>query len=403
MSRYASFNLTKMTDIEQYQELLNIFSKLPIYKTEPSFMDLCHYKGERFEEICSRILEFFFQPNNNHGFKDLWFEALCQVANCKCKQGDAFDMKTQTEEYTDNANKEENKKNRIDIVLKTPSLVVAIENKIEATLENNPLNVYKEHITNKYPTLDKKFIVLTAKNLSTRDRKKANKEGFTVIQYKNLFDKIRKLLGTYVSKGDQKYLAYMLDFIKTVENRVKDMKNTETLTDFFIDNFSLVEQLEGTYKQWKKDWNKKIKPDIDDLCNEVNKTANSSKWVLNEVPDINVLYILEVSFCNDNISHRIGIVSNFKRIKDDPLAEFEIYITTWSRISWDAYENDILKQYPKKYLDKGEQCDKNRVYYHITKLQRSHFEDETKYKDAIVERLNEYYRFIQKLAQKATK
>lgn len=217
-----------MTDIEQYQELLNIFSKLPIYKTEPSFMDLCHYKGERFEEICSRILEFFFQPNNNHGFKDLWFEALCQVANCKCKQGDALDMKTKTEEYTVYAHQEEDKHNKIDIVLKTPSLVVTIENKIEATLEKNPLNVYKEHITNKYSTLDKKFIVLTAKNLSTRDREKANKEGFTVIQYKNLFDKIRKLLGTYVSKGDQKYLAYMLDFIKTVENRVKDILKSAT-------------------------------------------------------------------------------------------------------------------------------------------------------------------------------
>ena len=129
-----------MSEQEKYNDILKKFSRFPIPEDESTFLDLCHYSGERFEEICSRILEFFFQPNNKHGFGDLWFKSLCQLIGCECD--DAFEMKTRTEEYTYGA-KEKNK--RIDIVLQTPSLIVAIENKIGADLYNN-LDIYSEHI-----------------------------------------------------------------------------------------------------------------------------------------------------------------------------------------------------------------------------------------------------------------
>ena len=64
--------------IEDWQKILDEFSQHQI-EIEETFMDLCHYKGERFEEICSRILEFFLNPNKKHGFNDLWFKALCKT------------------------------------------------------------------------------------------------------------------------------------------------------------------------------------------------------------------------------------------------------------------------------------------------------------------------------------
>ena len=94
-----------------FKEILKKFSRFPIPEDESTFLDLCHYSGERFEEICSRILEFYFQPNNKHGFRNLWFKSLCQLIGYECD--DAFEMKSRTEEYTYGA-KEKNK--RIDMV-----------------------------------------------------------------------------------------------------------------------------------------------------------------------------------------------------------------------------------------------------------------------------------------------
>jgi hypothetical protein len=67
--------------LETYSELLRKFAKLPKEEKEMTFLELCHYPGERFEEICSRILEFFFQPNNKHGFRDLWFKSLSRFTS----------------------------------------------------------------------------------------------------------------------------------------------------------------------------------------------------------------------------------------------------------------------------------------------------------------------------------
>ena len=114
-----------------FKDILKKFSRFPIPEDESTFLDLCHYSGERFEEICSRILEFYFQPNNKHGFRNLWFRSLCELL--RCDWDDAFEMRTRTEEYTFGA---DDKNKKIDIVIETPFLIVAIENKIGASLYN---------------------------------------------------------------------------------------------------------------------------------------------------------------------------------------------------------------------------------------------------------------------------
>ena len=161
-----------------FKEILIKFSKIPIPEDETTFLDLCHYSGERFEEICSRILEFYFQPNNKHGFGNLWFRSLCQLIGIECN--DEYDMKTRTEEYTYGAGE---KSKKIDIVIETPSVVIAIENKIGAMLYN-PLDVYKEHVDKIYEKKqERKLVVLTAHILSGQEIRKAEQYGFKIINY----------------------------------------------------------------------------------------------------------------------------------------------------------------------------------------------------------------------------
>lgn len=369
------------SEIDLFSELLVRYSKIPKEEREKTFLELCHYPGERFEEICSRILEFFFQPNNKHGFRDLWFKALCHLLKCECD--DAFDMKTQTEEFTNGSNYERGKK--IDIILETPTLVIAIENKIGANLYN-PLDVYKEHIDNTYTKLIKKCVVLTAHRLSYEEQEKAKENGFEILLYKQLFEKVRGLFGRYVSSCNQKYMSFMLDFMMTVENRMNFMEKTE-LYDFFCNNQEEIREMLNSFNDWENNLREEQKDSLNQIKDSISKKTNNSWWIY-QGWDLGVVF-------NDKTPYKIGIESNFKPTKNDPIGEFSIYITTWNLSCWKPYEKEVLNKYPKYFLDDGKNNPNNRVYYHMPVIRRDDYKDN--YIIEIVNRLEEYYLFLQEI------
>ena len=377
-----------MTDKETaFEELLRRFSKIPVEENEPPFLELCHFSGERFEEICSRILEFFFQPKNKHGFQDLWFSSLCSLTGCGCD--DAFDMKTRTEESTFEA--DINNK-RIDIILETPSWIIAIENKIGASLYN-PLDTYKEHVEKRYPNLKKLFVVLTARPMSGDELQKAETYGFKVLRYDQLFKEVKARLGYYVMKGSQKYLVFMLDFMKTVERRVNMMEQTD-MDKFFVNHREEVEQLISQYNEWRERVAVQQRIAISDLKAKIQSKTNDWWWDYQGLD-------LGKSF-NDNTPYRIGIESEFKENKNNPIGEFRIYITTWNLNCWAPYKEEVLKRYPLNtegfQLDEGEYNNYNRMYYHVPVIERKHFSDDASYMDEILNRLDEYYQFLKELS-----
>lgn len=359
-----------------FKNILEKFKKFPIPEDESTFLELCHYSGERFEEICSRILEFYFQPNNKHGFRNLWFKSLCQLIGCDCD--DAFEMETRTEENTYGA--EENNK-RIDIILETPSLIIAIENKIGAGLYNQ-LDVYREHIEKAYHKPKKQLVVLTAHVFSNQERNKANQNGFVVIGYDELFKTVRSMIGDYVSNGSQKYLVFMLDFMKTVENRANIMTQTD-LDKFFVSYRADVEELIKQFNNWKRMHVDQQIKSILKIYNQIS-SPDSPWWIYQDLD-------LGTSF-NDNTPYRIGIESNFNEINNDPLGEFHIRITTWKLQCWDPYEKDIFKRYPEgKKEIKG-----NRVNYYMPVIENS----DERYFDTILEQLKKYHQSLKELAEK---
>ena len=318
--------------LESYSELLRKFAKLPKEEKEMTFLELCHYPGERFEEICSRILEFFFQPNNKHGFRDLWFKSLCKIIKIDCE--DVFEMKTRTEEATSSSEIEKGKK--IDIILETPTLVIAIENKIGADLYN-PLDIYKEHIDKGYSKLNKKCIVLTAHRLSNEEQKKANENGFVVVLYKKLFDNVRELLGKYVSSCNPNFLSFMLDFMMTVEKRMNFMDNTE-LNRFFFDKKEEIESMLNSFSDWQRKLRDEQSCELTKIKDVITKKTKWLWWIY-QGWDLGVHFL-------DKTQYKIGIESEFKPTKDDPIGEFNIYITTWNIECWKWYKDSILKKFP---------------------------------------------------------
>lgn len=377
--------------VETYSELLGKFAKIPKEERETTFLELCHYPGERFEEICSRILEFYFQPNNKHGFRDLWFQSLCRIINVYCD--DAYEMKTRTEEYTLNSEIEKGKK--IDLILETPTLVVAIENKIGADLYN-PLDVYKEHIEKGYTKLIKKCIVLTAHRLSNEEQKKANENGFVVVLYKKLFDTVRELLGKYVSSCNPNYLSYMLDFMMTVEKRMNFMDSTE-MDRFFFKNREEIKEMLEYYNKWEKTLRNEQFKYLSQIKDIITKKTSGQWWIYQD-------WDLGVSF-QDNTQYRIGIESEFKPTKDDPIGEFHIYITTWNFKCWQHYKDAVLNRYPKDenhILDEGDYNPFKRVFYHMPIIRKTAYKEDG-YTQEIVKCLEEFFLFLKEESDKFLK
>lgn len=387
--------------IEQWQKILDESSLYQIEDNE-TFLDLCRYPGERFEEICSRVLAFFLNPKEKHGFSILWFNALCQTINDKYEKQNnnkkieseyfyyKFSMEITTEEstsYADITNK------RIDIVLKTPTLVIGIENKINAELYND-LKQYKDHIYGKYKdkNINKIFVVLTARDLTNNESKKAKDNGFIVIKYGDLFNNVTSLLGEYVAKCDQKYLSFMLDFIQTVKNRAKIMVETgmdKELNKFFAEKKQAIDKLIELYDIWKEKQRTKLftiwATHLDKLKTKIEQETDNNKW---DISDDN--YWIHVWFNNNTTSLRAHFEHD---ALNNPVGKFHIVISLPKK---DEKQLKVIKhQYPNS---EEKTINKSVVYCHMHTIELKDFNnDPDAYQEEIINKLKEYYDFLKEI------
>lgn len=184
----------------------------------------------------------------------------------------------------------------------------------------------------------------------------------------------------------------MMDFIKTVENRV-NMMTPNDLDKFFTTHKDDIEQMLTQYNDWKNRLFEQQKTIISELLYRIREYTDNS-WYVYKGWDL-------VRSFNDKTC-RIGIESHFEQVNNDAIGEFHILITTWSMKCWPPYEYAIFERYPQKdgfILDKGE-TDPDRVYYRLPIIERAQYLDNEIYYDTILNRLIEYYSFLKDLSSK---
>ena len=368
----------------KWNDLLERFSKIHVENHDTTYLELCQYPYNRFEEICSRILKFFFQPDAEHSFKNLWLRSLFEAINQVCD--DYSHVSTHTEVTTSNTNDESDRKKKIDIVIETTQYIIAIENKIGADVYN-PLHAYAEYLNNKYPDKQKIKLVLSAHAITSgQELHRINKNGFTIVYYKQLFQIVQKHLGEYIRNCKSKYLVFMMDFMDTVNNKMNFMENNE-LNEYFFNNTNRIKQLIQQYQNWQNRILQIQKSEIASLKEERSQETGVNWWVFQG-------WDLGISFLNNTI-YRIGIESSYRNTKDDPVCEFHIYITTWKKECWFPYKESVLEKYPPNqhgfYLDENAE-NGERVYYHMPIILGNNHEQ-------IIERLAEYYSFVKELTK----
>lgn len=373
-----------MDQEKTFEEILELFAQLPKEDREPTFIEICRYPYNRQEEICSRILRFFLDPNAEHKLYDLWLSALWKASGQESDLPFYKNVSSVTEEECSKSPGEERR--RIDIVVSSEKFVIAIENKIRAGLYN-PLNAYKEHISNKYHDFDikKVYIVLTLDSLlDVKSRQHIEKNGFHAITYQQLFKSVKDELGNYISGCNSKYLTYMFDFIKTLENMTNI--NSKRVFEFFIKHEREVKELIEAHKKFVAE-NRKTQEDcIASLREQISKKTQREWWVWEK-------FLLGISFNEEG--NKIGIESYYEASEDGACGTFNIWITTWDREHWTPYKEEVLKCFKEEYTkldDKVSEGNRMRVYLWLRPLKG-------KDEQQIIEKLAEVYNKMHVITQ----
>lgn len=374
--RYNHYRTNDMDDLAKFKQILSGFNALPKINNNPTFMDLCQLGGDRFEERCSQILRFYLDPKAQHNLKTLLLTSLLEAMQMSDVRFSPSCTKVLTEEMTDDGK-------YIDITVVSDSMVIAIENKIGASVYN-PLDSYVKYIKKNYSDRETKlFVVLSVKRITdSAELRKMHENSYVYVNYSTFFACIKRNLGAYALDADQAYLTFLLDFIRTIENRYFN-RNME-LKKFFYDNRSDINRLIWHYENFKNEIHQLRKEQISTYKSLICSATDADWWVYQG-------WDLGISF-NDK-KHRIGIESSFKDGSlDNPLGQFHIYITVWRKSHFFTYEQDLKATYPGCYID-YDACDGTRVFLHVATLPP----DNT---DNIITALNDTYHRLKSIADK---
>lgn len=322
-------------EITEFEKLLNDFKK--VYdpnkpKYEPSYLEICDYPGSRKEEICSRLLAFFFDSHNPHGLGTLFYDSLLEVYKEQYEEETDLDLNkllyqnnvtAQTEIYT--SNDDDNRLKRIDLLLESDCSIVCIENKIWAELKND-LDVYfryTEIVKGDYR--ESVYVILSMREDMEKmlvDSKCENKGKYKVIYYRDFLKQLKKNLGDYVTLCNAKYFSVLTDFIQFLDREGGFMNNlTEAEKVFFRTNNEILEKLMNRRNEYIKELSQR-RDKIVNCLNEKDRTALSEGWW--RWPEKGPGTGLGAKFAQGDEMREIGVEAGFSNN-----GEFNINFTIW--------------------------------------------------------------------------
>ncbi|MGN8058767.1 PD-(D/E)XK nuclease family protein [Pedobacter sp. 22163] len=364
-------------EIQIFEEILKEFGKQPKFIPEPTYLELCRYPTSRFEEICTRLLCFYFDPNNEHCFHDLFLESLLQLIS-------PLTTISYRNDQVQVINELNSEGKRLDMLIKSPDMVIGVENKIYASVYN-PLPIYSNQIA-LYGKKNVFKVILTVRNINDIAEKTfISDNGFIVITYSELLNRVKLNIGSYIPRANQKYLVFIYDFIQTIENMTGETYDNNKLSHFFSNNSEKIDNLIALYSKYNERVLKVQIEAIRELMKLVQVRTNDDRWWAWEGWDLGY-----DAFNKDlGSAPRIGIEASYEVLHNNPLGRFRIYITTWNIKHFAPYEDRLVGLFPDNYLDK---TNDNRVYLHLDIIEDNDI-------DLILDKLIYYYQIMHNIVK----
>lgn len=198
----------------------------------------------RYENVSSKMLEFLFNSEEEHGIGNLAIVALLEEANILFEQQpktlDCISEVHATSDKFDNIG-------FIDLVVKLQDYTLVIENKISHIL-NNPFDLYQEYAKATYTKKNgysgnNKFIIMGIdapkyKDLPTK---------YIFVSHEKFCQNLKiKLIDKFENKENNKSLYFINDYIEAIENmtNTKVNKEKEEFFNFITENYQKLDYLQ---------------------------------------------------------------------------------------------------------------------------------------------------------------
>jgi hypothetical protein len=224
-----------------FEALFNEFRTLPpAVRRSPTFMEVAGYP--HYENVCSNILAFYFDPSNPHGFGNLLLDTFAEAGSIDGIAEGAYANIAVERESTTNAG------NRIDILIESDTLLIVIENKIFHAADN-PFADYAAFINQR--NVNGKTICKFVLTLEPSDA--GSTSGFRNLTYPRLIDAVRQRLGHHTVHADTRYLVLLIELLNTLENLRVGSHMDPQFVGFLVersnDVVALLEELDNFKKE----------------------------------------------------------------------------------------------------------------------------------------------------------
>ncbi len=252
-------------ELSNYNDLLYESSKLykKIPQKEKTFMDISGYP--HYENVCSNILAFYFNPVEEHKLNNLVINSFIKVLInrnynvAKVEENEKIEVER---EYTTM------KGNRIDIVIQNNDFVIGIENKIDASVYND-LEDYSATL-NKLNRNSIKVLLSLYDNSNNTE----NSE-FINITYQEFLNQLKMDLLDYTDNN--KWIIFLKEFIQNLENYEGEAEMEEEILNWLKDNKERIDELDKLREIANKSIEKKVEQ-VKALLEEKLKDENIKIW-----------------------------------------------------------------------------------------------------------------------------
>lgn len=194
-----------------------------------------------YENVCSNILGFYFDPDAEHGMGKLLLTAFFNMVGERAKVTGKDDFIVPTIAGPVNITREHPAydQKRIDLVIDAETFTIGIENKIyhwEANDFENYASVIDSLGINK--VVIKAILCLRA---GPNDSEPAG--GFIRYTYDELWAHVRNLLGHHMLSASTKWTTYLTEFMTTTKRLTGESPEEKEVTDFFMKHREVIERL----------------------------------------------------------------------------------------------------------------------------------------------------------------
>lgn len=236
---------------KDFTKILLDFKSIPRHKRTKTFMEICGYP--HYENVCSNILQFYLDPNNEHGLKDLVLNSLMHLIDRDFKFDNDFEA---IEIYREHKTIAEN---RLDLLILTENYSIGIENKIFHHLHNDLTDYNNTVLSYCYNSRKPICIVLSLNKLTSKeDIEKTTTNNFINVTYEQLFENIKQNIGRNLTNSNISYINHLTDFIKSIENLTPKTMENKALWTFFKNNSESIQELTDSFNEYRNSLYQKI-------------------------------------------------------------------------------------------------------------------------------------------------